>query len=47
MSHKRVQNTGLTNPLKLVTSKTMFSVSSFEDMHIAPKLVIARFERED
>lgn len=37
--HKRMQNTGLTNPLRLVTSKTMFSASSFEELNIAPKLV--------
>ena len=37
--HKRAQNTGLTNPLRLVTSKTMFSASSFEALNIAPKLV--------
>lgn len=36
---KKKPNTGLTNPLQLLTNKNMFSAASFADMNISDKLV--------
>lgn len=36
---KKKPNTGLTNPLQLLTNKNMFSAASFSDMKISDKLV--------
>ena len=36
---RKIPNAGLTNPLQLITSKSMFSASSFSDMNISEKLV--------
>ena len=40
---RKTANAGLTNPLQLITSKSMFSASSFSDMNISEKLVPINF----
>ena len=40
---RKTANAGLTNPLQLITSKSMFSASSFSDMNISEKLVSTCF----
>jgi len=43
---KKKPNTGLTNPLQLLTNKNMFSAASFADMKISDKLVGSDFVDE-
>ena len=40
---RKTANAGLTNPLQLITSKSMFSALSFSDMNISEKLVPINF----
>lgn len=43
---KRPKNTGLKNPLRLVTDETVFSTASFSDLKISDKLVVQKCAAE-